>query len=83
MRRILTHGLLGLALCATVATAGLAQAQEIPSWAEPTKPTPPPPPSFGPDLPDDPDPIPVGGGLGWLVLAGAGYAVHRLRRDDG
>lgn len=33
----------------------------------------------GPDVPTDPDQVPVDGGLGWLAAAGAAYAVNRLR----
>jgi len=35
--------------------------------------------------PDPGDPIPIDGGLGLLLAAGAGYAAHRLRskEDDG
>ena len=32
--------------------------------------------------PNDPDPIPVNGGLGLLLVAGAGYAAHRLRKKE-
>ncbi|MEM6783625.1 MAG: hypothetical protein AAF624_07810 [Bacteroidota bacterium] len=35
----------------------------------------------GPELPDVPPPVPVDGGLGLLALAGAAYAVRRLRRS--
>jgi len=31
--------------------------------------------------PDNPDRTPIGG-MGWLVAAGAGYGVYRLRRDE-
>ncbi|HHP7238615.1 PID-CTERM protein-sorting domain-containing protein [Longibacter sp.] len=61
----------------------------LPSWAEPGNSkqaiTPPPnTPDDPPDLPGDPPQIPVDGGLGFLALAGAGYAVSRLRKrgDD-
>ncbi len=32
------------------------------------------------DFPDDPDPVPIDGGLGFLLLAGGGYAAYKLRR---
>ena len=35
-----------------------------------------------PPPPPAPDPVPVDGGLSLLVLAGAGYAAHKLRRRD-
>ena len=52
----------------------------LPAWAEsPLSDDPAPTTAAGPDLPDVPDPVPVDGGLGLLLLAGAGYAVRRLR----
>ena len=66
-----------LLLCLGVASPLVAQ--EIPAWAAPVDPPPPPPAQFGPDLPDDPDPVPLDG-LALLALAGTGYAVRRLRR---
>jgi hypothetical protein len=35
-----------------------------------------------PPPPDDPSRIPLGG-LEWLLVAGAGYAAHRLRDEKG
>lgn len=35
----------------------------------------------GPGLPGDPEQVPVDGGIGLLLLAGAGYATRRLRGD--
>ena len=61
-------------------SAGLAvplAAQEMPDWAAPQDP-PPPVKRVGPELPDDPDPVPLNG-LALLALAGTGYAVRRLR----
>lgn len=54
-------------------------AQEVPDWAAPQNPPPTKPKLVGPDLPDDPDPVPLNG-LALLALAGTGYAVRRLRR---
>lgn len=36
------------------------------------------------DTPNDPNKVPIDGGLGLLLVAGAGYAAHRLRKgkDD-
>ena len=84
MRTLITRGILAVSLLAASGHVP-ARAQEMPTWAAPSKPDeppPPPPPSFGPNLPDDPAPIPVGGGLGWLVIAGAGYAALQLRRKE-
>lgn len=38
-----------------------------------------------PTNPNDPNKVPIDGGLGLLLVAGAGYAAHRLRskEDDG
>ncbi len=36
----------------------------------------------GVDMPNDPNKIPVDGGLGLLLVAGAGYAAHRLRKKE-
>lgn len=33
-------------------------------------------------LPDDPNKVPIDGGLAWLLAAGAGYAAHRLRKKE-
>jgi hypothetical protein len=60
----------------------------LPSWAEPgnSKQAIPPPDNTPNDTPPPPpiDQVPVDGGLGFLALAGAGYAVSRLRKrgDD-
>ena len=60
----------------------------LPSWAEPgnAKQAIPPPDNTPNDTPPPPpiDQVPVDGGLGFLALAGAGYAVSRLRKrgDD-
>jgi len=35
-----------------------------------------------PELPGDPDQVPVDGGLALLAAAGAGYAVRRLREEE-
>jgi len=36
-----------------------------------------------PTNPNDPNKVPVDGGLGLLLAAGAGYAAHRLRKKEG
>jgi hypothetical protein len=67
-----------------------AVAQEMPSWAAPsndrgfaTRSGGNSPGAFEPpDFPPDPAPVPVDGGLALLALAGAGYAVRRLRSED-
>lgn len=60
----------------------------LPEWAAPREPeayesssTSPHAESTAPDMPNAPETIPVDGGLGLLAAAGAGYALHRLRRD--
>lgn len=79
-----------LSLATLLVAAPGALAQRLPSWAEAPPPAVAPPegestgaespPNWGSiDLPDDPDPIPVDGGLALLALAGAGYAARRLR----
>ncbi len=35
-----------------------------------------------PGLPNTPNKVPIDGGLGLLLAAGAGYAVHRLRKKE-
>jgi hypothetical protein len=59
----------------------------LPSWAEPgnSKQAIPPPGNTPNDTPPPPpiDQVPVDGGLGFLALAGAGYAVSRLRKNGG
>ncbi len=73
---------LGVVLLGTMLMSGpYVLAQEIPEWAAPV--TEPPPPPQRPDLPIDPPPVPVDGGLFGLALVGAGYAVRRLRRQSG
>ena len=36
----------------------------------------------GPGFPGDPNKVPIDGGLGLLLVAGAGYAAHRLRKKE-
>lgn len=38
--------------------------------------------STAPDMPADPESVPVDGGLGLLAAAGAGYAMYRLNRRE-
>ena len=59
---------------------------DLPEWAEPSTRSPLAPAKGNPitnqpDLPDDPSPVPVDGGLSLLALAGAGYAARKLRQD--
>lgn len=59
----------------------------LPSWAEPgTRSAIEPPDNTPDDTPPPPGPptqqVPIDGGLGLLAVAGAGYAVSRLRRKD-
>ena len=72
---------------AVVVAAPPALGQTTPEWAAPMEveaapapsamgPGPPPPPPAPPAVPG----VPIDGGLGLLLLAGAGYGVHRLRR---
>lgn len=90
MRSILLQVVLGLAGCAALGMAALPTwAQEMPGWAAPADYADPvpyddpiPPRDTGPGLPGDPPPVPVGGGLSGLMLAGAVYAALRLRRDE-
>ncbi|MEM8600423.1 MAG: hypothetical protein AAGF99_10920 [Bacteroidota bacterium] len=61
-----------------------ASAQSLPDWAKPAAPqsyeSPPSEPlETGGEIPGAPAPVPVDGGLGLLALAGAGYAVRKLR----
>lgn len=74
------------------ATPDRGGASGLPAWAEPSSPS-----EYGtssdrastpnanamapPDLPDDPDRVPVDGGLALLAAAGAGYAIRKLRKD--
>jgi len=57
----------------------------LPSWAEPgnSKQAVPPPDNTPNAPPPGGEPVPVDGGLGLLALAGAGYAVSRLRKNGG
>lgn len=58
----------------------------LPSWAEPgassKSVTPPENTPMAPPPPPPPPVVPVDGGLGFLALAGAGYAVSRLRKSS-
>ena len=77
------------ALAVAVLLAGMfvtdASSQSLPDWAAPSSsgstssaderlPGHPPP-----NLPDDPNPVPIDGGLSLLALAGGAYAVRKLR----
>lgn len=67
----------------------------LPDWAEPSDPhalqpsdtkrqggiSPDGPVTHAPDPGDDPSRVPVDGGLSLLALAGAGYAVRKLRQE--
>ncbi|MEM6783264.1 MAG: hypothetical protein AAF624_05960 [Bacteroidota bacterium] len=69
-------------LAAVLFVALPASAQSLPDWAAPqaapaTAPSA--PTEAVPTLPGDPTQVPVDGGLGLLALAGAGYAMRRLR----
>jgi len=87
MTKMLRYSVLAL----LVGFGGGAMAQEMPSWAAPSndrgfavRSDSDPPGAFDPpDLPSNPPPVPVDGGLVLLALAGAGYAARRLRRDSG
>ncbi|CAN5613410.1 hypothetical protein BH23BAC4_BH23BAC4_16750 [soil metagenome] len=73
----------GLILAAFV-LAGLVAApvmgQSLPGWASPSNPNSGPPEAANaPPPPPPPEQVPIDGGLGLLALAGAGYAVKRLR----
>lgn len=65
--------------------AETAVAQTLPSWGNPLE-IPPTEPfdhvDESPGTPEDPDPVPVDGGLGLLGLAGAAYAWKRLRKPS-
>lgn len=63
----------------------------LPAWAEPRPSSSPASDRpFNPDAPittmngppDNPNRVPLGG-IEWLILAGAGYGIFRLRRTDG
>jgi hypothetical protein len=74
---------------------GVTHSSQLPDWAQPANDT---SPSTGenrdapvtndqmrtkqPDLPDDPEQVPVDGGLALLAAAGAGYAVRRLNNEE-
>lgn len=70
-----------LALAMLLASPALAQS--LPDWAAPSAPEvsaatmPPPPPGGGGGT--VPQQVPLDGGLGLLMLAGAGYAARTLR----
>ena len=67
-------------LAAFAAVPALAQNLE---WAEPSVPSEsvaPPIDAGVPGLPDAPAAVPIDGGLVFLAVAGAGYAVRRLRK---
>lgn len=68
-----------LSLGALLAFSLPATAQSLPSWAAPSTPSGPPEMASAPPPPDAPPQVPIDGGLGLLALAGAGYAVKRLR----
>ncbi|MEM8601158.1 MAG: hypothetical protein AAGF99_14655 [Bacteroidota bacterium] len=64
-----------------------AAAQSLPDWAAPSVPPSASPPAFEetpteavPTLPGAPTQVPIDGGLGLLALAGAGYAVRKLKQ---
>ncbi|MEM9996379.1 MAG: hypothetical protein AAF809_01665 [Bacteroidota bacterium] len=62
-----------------------AGAQSLPEWAAPLDPVPPSSPAPSPaeavpTLPGGPTQVPIDGGLGLLALAGAGYAVRKLKQ---
>jgi len=81
MRHLLIHSAL---ICFLCLGTGVAQAQEMPTWAAPTERMEPAPvDARRVDLPSRPPPVPVDGGLMWLAFAGVGYAARRLLYPDG
>ena len=82
-RVLLVRAVFACCVVAALLVAVPAVAQEMPAWAAPQQLPDDPPPQQRPAMPDGPtlyDPLPLDGGLALLALAGAGYAVRRLRR---
>ena len=81
--------LAALVLLAAPAAGAQGLPQSLPDWLQPQSAQgPDDPPGFPgtpggpqgpPGFPSAPEPVPIDGGLSLLALAGAGYAVHRLR----